>query len=380
MTEDRISSTHPQIPPTTEEARLSRLRLLRSRRVGAMTYHRLIRDYGSAQEAIQALPEIARNAGVSGYAPTSTEDAERELNNGRALGARPIFVDDPDYPPLLAEIPDAPPMLWAQGNTELLKAPAVAVIGARNASSLGLRMAQRLAADLGDAGHIVVSGLARGIDAAAHTAALSTGTIAVYAGGLARPYPAKNHTLAADIVSQGLCLSEQRPDMEPRARHFPARNRIISGLVGAVVVVEAASKSGTLLTARMALDQSRDVLAVPGHPFDARASGANLLIRDGAILVRNAEDVLEALQSPRPPAPSRTDIPQDPPSERPPRSLRDTAALHSQILNRLGPSPMAEDQLVRDLKLSSADLTPALLDLEMDGKIARLSGGLLSKT
>ncbi len=383
MTEDRISSTHPQIPPTTEETRLSRLRLLRSRRVGATTYHRLMQEHGSAEAALNALPDIARNAGVTRYMPTSIEDAEREMNYGRASGARPLFFDDADYPFLLKEIPDAPPMLWCRGNVAQLAAPAVAVIGARNASSLGLRMARRLAADLGAAGYTVVSGLARGIDAAAHEAALETGTIAVFAGGLDRPYPAKNTELADQIASQGLCISEQRPDMEPRARHFPARNRIISGLVRAVVVVEAASKSGTLLTARLALDQGRDVLAVPGHPFDARAAGANMLIRDGATLVRGADDILDVMQTlplqPLRPIRLKTDIPADPKAERVPRTLRETAALHSEILNRLGPSPVSEDQLGRDLVMSPNDLTPALLDLEMDGKITRLSGGLLSK-
>ncbi len=380
MTEDRISSTHPQIPPTTEETRLSRLRLLRSRRVGATTYHRLMREHGSAEAALNALPDIARTAGVPRYTPTSIDDAKRELNDGRALGARPLFFEDADYPALLKEIPDAPPMLWCLGDTNLFSNPSIAIIGARNASSLGLRMAKRLAADLGDAGLTVVSGLARGIDATAHEASLDTGTIAVYAGGLNRPYPSKNIDLAEQIAAQGLCLSEQRPDMEPRARHFPARNRIISGLVRAVVVVEAAAKSGSLLTARIALDQGRDVLAVPGHPFDARASGANILIRDGATLVRGAEDVLEVLNTLPLRARKQPDISQDPPTNRPDRSLRDTAALHSEILQRLGPSPISEDQLVRDMVLSPSEVTPALLDLEMHGKITRLAGGLLSKT
>ncbi|SMP21982.1 DNA-processing protein DprA [Shimia sagamensis] len=380
MTEDRISSTHPQIPPTTEEARLTRLRLLRSRRVGPTTYHRLMREHGSAEAALNALPDIARTAGVPRYTPTSIDDAKRELNDGRALGARPLFFEDADYPALLKEIPDAPPMLWCLGDTNHLNTPTVAIIGARNASSLGLRMAKRLASDLGAAGLTVVSGLARGIDATAHEASLETGTIAVYAGGLARPYPSKNLNLAAQIAAQGLCVSEQRPDMEPRARHFPARNRIISGLVRAVVVVEAASKSGSLLTARMALDQGRDVCAVPGHPFDARASGANILIRDGASLVRGAEDVLDVLNTLPLRAPSVTAHPKEPSPSRPRRSLCDTAALHNEILQRLGPSPVSEDQLVRDMVMSSSEITPALLDLEMEGKVTRLAGGLLSKT
>lgn len=338
-----------------------------------------MREHGSAEAALNALPDIARTAGVPRYTPTSIDDAKRELNDGRALGARPLFFEDADYPTLLKETPDAPPMLWCQGNTDLLSRPTIAIIGARNASSLGLRMAKRLASDLGDAGLTVVSGLARGIDATAHEASLDTGTIAVYAGGLNRPYPSKNIGLAEQIAAKGLCLSEQRPDMEPCARHFPARNRIISGLVQAVVVVEAASKSGSLLTARIALDQGRDVLAVPGHPFDARAAGANILIRDGASLVRDADDVLEVLNTLPLRAPKQPDVPQAPPSSRPERSLRDTAALHSEILQRLGPSPISEDQLVRDMVLSPSEVTPVLLDLEMDGKINRLSGGLLSK-
>ncbi|MBO9408482.1 DNA-processing protein DprA [Shimia sp. R9_1] len=381
MTEDRISSTHPQIPPTTEEARLLRLRLLRSRRVGATTFHRLMTEYGTAEAALEALPGIARSAGVARYSAASHQDAERELKDGRATGARPIFFGESEYPALLADIPDAPPMLWAQGQMDLLHKPTIAVIGARNASSLGLRMAARLSKELGEAGFTIVSGLARGIDAAAHAAALETGTIAVYAGGLSRPYPAQNLTLAGDIATQGLCLSEQPPAMEPRARHFPARNRIISGLTRAVVVVEAASKSGSLLTARIALDQGRDVLAVPGHPFDARAAGTNILIRDGATLVRGAEDVLEVLTTlplRAQPQAVPTDIPADPAPRRE-RNLRETAALHSEILGRLGPSPLSEDQLVRDLSLSPQKLTPALLDLEVSGKITRLSGGLLCK-
>jgi DNA processing protein len=342
-------------------------------------------EHGTPEPALEALPSIARSAGMARYTPASLQDAERELSDGRASGARPIFFGEPEYPPLLAAIPDAPPMLWAKGRNDLLQTPGIAVIGARNASSLGLRMATRLSRELGEAGFTIVSGLARGIDAAAHAAALESGTIAVFAGGLSRPYPAKNLSLAEDIATQGLCLSEQPPAMEPRARHFPARNRIISGLVRAVVVVEAASKSGSLLTARIALDQGREVLAVPGHPFDARAAGANILIRDGATLVRGADDVLEMLSALPLAQPTRTpdttsapEIPPDPAAPTP-RSLRETAALHSEILGRLGPSPLSEDQLLRDLSLPPQTLTPALLDLEVSGKITRLAGGLLSK-
>ncbi len=221
----------------------------------------------------------------------------------------------------------------------------------------------------------MVSGLARGVDAAAHLGALNGGTIAVQAGGVDVIYPAENAELAHDIARSGLRLSEMAMGVQPQARHFPARNRIISGLAMAVVVVEAAGKSGSLITARNALDQGRDVLAVPGHPFDARAAGCNMLIRDGATLVRNAQDVIDTLQPVAEPAP---ELPLVPPAK-PPRSLRDTAALHDEILSRLGPAPIAEDQLLRDLRASATDAAPALIDLELDGKIARQAGGLLAR-
>ncbi|MFN3208441.1 MAG: DNA-processing protein DprA [Roseovarius sp.] len=378
MSEDTHPSTHPLLPPTTEDDRVSWLRLLRSRRVGPATFHRLMSEHGSAQAALEALPGVARAAGVDGYAPCPVEVARAEIRDGTAIGARLIFRGGDDYPATLAETPDAPPFLWAMGaGTPLLHRPMVALVGARNASSLGLRMARALAGALSEAGQVVVSGLARGIDAASHIAALDHGTIAVVAGGVDVMYPAENTKLAEDIARTGLRLSEHPPGMVPQARHFPARNRIISGLVQAVVVVEAAAKSGSLITARNALDQGRDVLAVPGHPFDARAAGCNMLIRDGATLVRNAEDVIAALPSRAPGAPApQADLPLPPPPER--RTLRETAQLHTDILGRLGPSPLAEDQLIRDLSTPAAQVAPALTDLEIDGKIKRHPGGLIS--
>lgn len=244
-----------------------------------------------------------------------------------------------------------PPILWTMGDVSFLHRPVIAMVGARNASSLGTRMARALAHDLGAQGYVVVSGLARGVDAAAHLAALKTGTIAVMAGGVDVIYPSENTQLAHDIAAQGLRISEQPARLSPQARHFPRRNRIISGLAQAVVVVEAAAKSGSLITARDALDQGREVLAVPGHPFDARAAGCNHLIRDGAQLVRNAEDVIAALPAKEPSVsqPDLTDLVRELPQTPQTRNLRDTAQLHGQILNRLGPSPIAEDQLIRDL-------------------------------
>ena len=232
-----------------------------------------------------------------------------------------------------------------------------------------------MAAGLGAAGQVVVSGLARGIDAAAHEAALDTGTIAVQAGGVDVIYPEENAALAAKIAAQGCRISEHPLGLVPQARHFPQRNRIVSGLSRAIVVVEAALKSGSLITARDGADQGRDVMAVPGHPFDARAAGCNLLIRDGATLVRSAQDILEALgQFTVPPVKSR---PTESPA--PARPLADISTLHSQILARLGPSPVAEDQLARDLNQPTSALAPALITLELDGHVLRQPGGLLSR-
>ncbi|MFU8777303.1 MAG: DNA-processing protein DprA [Roseovarius sp.] len=369
-------STHPQLPPTTEDDRVSWLRLLRSRRVGPATFHRLMSEHGSAQAALAALPEVARAAGVPDYTPCPIGVAEAELRAGHVAGAHLLTSADPAFPNALRDIPDCPPLLWIMGDPALLARPMIALVGARNASSLGIRMARSLAADLAARGYLIVSGLARGIDTAAHLGSREAGTIAVMAGGVDVIYPAENTKLADDILATGLRLSEQPIGLIPQARHFPSRNRLVSGLAQAVVVVEAAAKSGSLITARTALDQGREVMAVPGHPIDARASGCNMLIRDGATLIRNAEDVIDALpqvQSIK--IPPQPDLPLAPAAT---LSLRDIAGLHAQILNRLGPSPLAEDQLIRDLATPAHRVAPALLDLELDGRITRHPGGLLA--
>ncbi|MEL7089652.1 MAG: DNA-processing protein DprA, partial [Planctomycetota bacterium] len=307
---DLFSSPPPLAPPTKEEDKLSWLRLLRSRRVGPQTFRRLMTETGwDAAAAIEALRRVAFDAGVSDYKPCRHEDAAREYYAGLDAGAVPIFVGAAEYPSGLASIDDAPPLLWAIGSPSLTANEPIAVVGARNASSLGLRMARTLSRELGGSGSTIVSGLARGIDAVAHDEALATGTVAVVAGGVDVVYPRENTALMERIAEDGLLVSEQPPGLQPQARHFPRRNRIISGLSRAVVVVEAALRSGSLITARTALEQGRDVMAVPGHPFDPRASGSNLLIRDGAILVRNAEDVLDALSpiAEPPEAPARDD-------------------------------------------------------------------------
>lgn len=369
------SSTHPPLPPTSEDDRFHRLRLLRSRRVGISTYKRLLIEHGTAQNALAALPELARAAGVLKYEICPEGVVHAELKNGRIAGAILVDIVTPEYPKQLRDLTDAPPFLWAIGNISLLQRPAISMVGARNASSLGTRMAKSLATELGQLGYVIVSGLARGVDAAAHLAAMDTGTIAVQAGGVDVMYPAENTELSMNIASKGLRISEMPMGLQPMARHFPKRNRIISGLAQATVIVEAAAKSGSLITARDALDQGRDVLAVPGHPFDARAAGGNMLIRDGAVLVRNAQDVVEALA---PLAPQRTTLPLEEPAPKL-SDLRETSQLHMQIMSRLGTSPIAEDQLIRDLKTTPAKVTPILMDLELDGRIARHGGGLLAR-
>lgn len=373
----------PFTPPTTEDDRLSWLRLIRSRKVGVATFWRLIAEHGSARAALIALPEIARASGVAGYEPCPEGVVLAEMRTARRLGATLLCKGDADYPADLARVADAPPLLWALGDRAALRRPMVALVGARNASSLGIRMARRLAGGLAEAGVTIVSGLARGIDAAAHAASLQAGTVAVMAGGVDLIYPPENAGLAADIVRTGVRLSEQPLGLDPQARHFPLRNRIIAGLSRAVVVVEAAHQSGSLITARIALEQGREVLAVPGHPFDGRAGGCNLLIRDGAVLVRGPEDVVAALELAPGPNPVETGSPAvaEPAGPAPAagRGWRDQAGLHRLILDRLGPSPLAEDQLLRDLALSAAEAAPELLALELDGHIRRAPGGLLSR-
>jgi DNA processing protein len=369
-------------PETVTDAdRLDRLRLSRSRRVGPVTFHRLMAEHGTAAAALAALPGIARAAGVEGYELCPPGVVQSELKQGRALGAQLLVHGEAGYPRLLADLPDAPPVLWVMGDATLLDRPAVAMVGARNASSLGVRMARRLAIGLAEAGFVVVSGLARGVDAAAHEAALEGPgcTVAVMAGGVDVIVPPENEGLAREIAARGCRISEHPPGLEPQARHFPLRNRIVSGLSRAVIVVEAAAKSGSLITARCALDQGREVMAVPGHPFDARASGCNMLLRDGAVLVRGISDVLEALGAPALPVGAEDRLPILPGPEAPQRPLKDVALLHSMILSRLGPSPLAEDQLLRDLKITSAELAPEILTLELDGRITRQPGGLLSR-
>lgn len=393
-----------------DERALAVLRLIRSRRVGPATFHRMLAEHGDAAAALAALPGIARAAGIDDYAPCPCSVAEAEIAAGRRAGARLLCWDDPAYPARLRDIAEAPPILWVRGAEGVLDRLPVAVIGARNASSLGLRMARGLAGALAEGGVAVVAGLARGIDTVAHEASLSRGTIAVMAGGIDVIYPPENAALAEAICESGLLVAEQPPGTEPVARHFPARNRIIAGLSRAVVVVEAAHRSGSLITAQAALDQGREVMAVPGHPMDARAAGCNALIRDGALLVRSAADVVAALGANdlhrSPPLLSAPEVAARPaplaaatgtPTQGE-RTLQPAAvarrlarlghaiagsggpvALEARILSRLGASPTDENLLIRDLGVPAATLAPALLALELSGQVERLAGGRLAR-
>lgn len=361
------------------------LQLIRSRRIGPLAFHRLVAEQGGVEAALRALPDLARESGLAEYEVCPWGVVRHELSQGKAAGARLMVHGGPGYPSALLSLADAPPILWVQGRAELLTRPMVALVGARNASSLGLRMARRLAEALSAAGQVVVSGLARGIDAEAHRASLARGTVAVQPGGVDVVYPVENTELAAAILQQGCRVSEQPMGMTPQTRHFPQRNRIVSGLARALVVVEAAAKSGSLLTAEAAAEQGREVFAVPGHPFDANAAGCNRLIREGATLLRGPHDLYEALglSALAPELPAEVPEPLTPDSLPGPKPARrpfaDLAALHRLILARLSPSPLAEDQLTRDLALPPQSLTAELTTLELDGKIERRTGGLIAR-
>lgn len=352
--------------------RLDCLRLIRSQNVGPRTYRHLLERYGSPGAALAALPDLARRGGRRGrFEPCPRDLAEAELQAAAALGARTLVLHEDSYPPLLAALDDPPPVIHAIGEADLFKRPAVAIVGARNASAAGVRFARRLAGELGEAGVLVVSGLARGIDTAAHFGALNSGTVAVFAGGLDMIYPAENRDLAAAIAERGALVSEMPPGTEPQARHFPRRNRLIAGLAMGVIVVEAALRSGSLITARLAAEQGREVLAVPGFPTDPRHAGTNRLLRDGATFVEDADDVLETL-SPMQPRPARTRQPQ-------PIVNQDVTPLdidqeRGVVECLLGPTPTDVDEIIRQGKLTPATVMTILLELELAGRLDRLAG------
>jgi len=358
---------------------VARLRLIRTPSIGPVTYRQLIARFGDAAAALEALPDLARR-GARALDIASAAMAEDELAALQQLGATPLFIGTPGYPALLAATETAPPMLAAKGQLALLDQPALAIVGARNASAAGHRLARNWAEGLASEGLVIVSGLARGIDAAAHKGALPA-TIAVIAGGIDIAYPPENAALMAEIAEQGLVLAEQSPGVEPQARHFPRRNRIIAGLATATLVVEAAPRSGSLITARMAAEFGRDVLAVPGSPLDPRAQGCNQLIREGATLVQSVADVMEALSAFDADGVGQMLGQRYHLAEPPPAPIAAVApeAARAQLLALLSPTPVAVDELVRQSGLAAADVGCVLLDLELEGALERHAGGRVAR-
>ena len=350
---------------------VDRLRLIRTSGIGPIAYRQLLLRFGSAQAALAAIPDLARRGG--GRTPTicSKEAAQRELDAAEQAGAHYLVLGQGPYPRALAELENAPPLLTAKGDLALLDRPMVAIVGARNASAAACRFARGLAHDLGQERIAVVSGLARGIDSAAHDGSLDSGTIAVIAGGIDVAYPPENRARQDEIAERGLLIAEMPPGTEPRARHFPYRNRIIAGLAAGTVVVEAAPRSGSLITARLAAEAGREVMAVPGSPLDPRAQGCNQLIRDGATLIQNAADVVEAI---RLPASSVRGISASYDS---PADLSGDDALGS-VEELLGPSPVPVDEIIRLSGAPSGAVQMALLELDLAGRLDRHAGGKVS--
>lgn len=360
--------------PLSEAERFARLRLARTDRVGPVAFSQLLQRYGSAERALDALPDLIRNRGRSGYAIPAPDAVEAELEAGARIGAQLILWGEAAYPEALAAVDPPPPLLWTLGDPALMRRPCMAIVGARIASAGGQRIARGLAQQLGESGHVVVSGLARGVDAAAHLGALDTGTIAVLGGGVDDVYPSDNADLYRQIAERGCIVSESPVGARAQARDFPRRNRIISGLCLGVVVVEAARRSGSLITARLALDQGREVFAVPGSPRDPRSHGPNGLLRQGAVLTERAEDVLEALEPMlRQPLTEREAIEYEAPPG-PPPSEQEFDSAREIVTTCLSPTPVAVDEIIRQCHMTPAVVLMVLLELELAGRIERQPG------
>lgn len=361
----------------TDEQRIDWLRLIRSERVGPRTFRALISHFGGAAAALDALPHLARRGGAERSGRIcSRAEACREMDLAQRMGLSLLALGEPDYPPRLRAIDDAPPLLTVRGHKALLRRPMIAMVGSRNASAAGTKFAERLASELGGAGLVVVSGLARGIDAAAHRATLRSGTVAVLAGGHDRIYPPEHVGLLDSLVAEGAAFSEMPLGWEPRARDFPRRNRLVSGVSLGVVVIEAAKRSGSLITARMALEQGREVFAVPGSPLDPRAAGTNGLLKQGATLVTEASDVLSAIEPILGRAP---DLPMEEPESDLGSSYDEPdPSARARIVALLGPTPVTIDDLVRLSGSSPAIARTVLLELDLAGRLERQAGGLVS--
>ncbi|WEX78637.1 DNA-processing protein DprA [Sinorhizobium numidicum] len=365
----------------TERQKIAWLRLIRSDNVGPATFRDLINHFGTAEAALDALPELSRRGGSARAVRVATAaDAERELEAAYRFGAVFVGIGEPDYPPALRQIDGAPPLLAVKGNLKAVTRPSLGIVGSRNASVSGAKFAAMIARDAGMSGYVISSGLARGIDTAAHRASLQTGTVAALAGGLDQPYPPENVALLQEITSgEGLAISEMPFGWEPRARDFPRRNRLIAGVSLGVAIIEAASRSGSLITARYAADFGRLVFAVPGSPLDPRCHGTNDLLKQGAIVTTSPADVLEAL------APlSREDLfarlnvkePAVEDSRSTPAAPDDSD--RARIIEALGPTPVAIDDVIRHTELSASQIHLVLLELDLAGQLSRHGGNLVS--
>lgn len=367
----------PAGPRLSERQRIAWLRLIRTENVGPATFRDLINRFGSAEAALDMLPDLIRGSGARTVRIPTLDEAKAELRLAEKCGARFVAIGEPDYPPMLRRMDHPPPLLAMRGEAKVFVLPPVAIVGARNASLAGIKMARMLAAELGRQGHAVVSGLARGIDTAAHHGSLDTGTVAVLAGGLDQPYPPENIDLYNEIAGRGGAVVSEMPfGWEPRAKDFPRRNRIIAGLSLGLVVVEAAQRSGSLISARLAGEMGRLVFAVPGSPLDPRAAGANGLLKDGAILVTEAADIIEQIAPltgiPLAPA-ARFEEPPDFSSTPPPGDGERAA-----IIEALGPTPVGVDEVIRHTGLHPAQVFMVLLELDLAGRLERHAGGAVS--
>ena len=350
-----------------------KLRLIRSANIGPVTYGQLLMRFGSAKAALDAIPNLAARGGGRAPALADPRTVEAEMRAVEKLGARYLFVGEGLYPALLAQTDAAPPALIVRGVLPLLDRPAIAIVGARNASAAACRFARGLAHDLADQGCVVVSGLARGIDTAAHQGSVDIATVGVIASGIDIAFPPENADLQDRIGRDGVLIAEQPPGREPLARHFPSRNRIIAGMALGTVVIEAAPKSGSLITARLANEAGREVMAVPGSPIDPRAQGCNALIREGATLVQSAADILEAIR------PMTNGVAQPiNPWRAPPVDADASDAERSTVVGLLGATPVVVDELVRQSGLHPAVVATVLLELELGGLLERHAGGRVS--
>ncbi len=361
--------------------RLAWLRLIRSENVGPATFRALVNQFGGAQAAIEALPDLSRRGGrAQEIRLGSLADAEAEIEAARAVGAHLVALGERGYPPALAQVDAPPPLIYVKGRLELAEIPIVAIVGARNGSAVGQKFTRQIASALGLEGFVVASGLARGIDTAAHTASLEHGTIAVVAGGIDVVYPPENASLQQAIGERGLLLSERAPGFSPRAKDFPRRNRLISGIALGVVVVEAAERSGSLITARLAGEQGREVFAVPGSPLDPRAAGTNNLLKQGATLVTEAKDIVETLAPilGRGPLPPSIELASCDETDTPPPLPDIAQSDRERVLEALGPSPVDIDELIRATRLETRKVHIILLELDLAGRLQRHGGQLVS--